>query len=200
MRVSVVSVTKPAQLKVEFLALKLRHKASEAQWRHSMTGRHPDTTITNPSINASASRQTPRPRLVIGPDVKISGKDLAIETVGIVQVDGEITGDIHAYQVIINESGTVRGAICSDEVRVHGNVTGSIKARYVTLQPCCVVTGKIFHQSLTINTGARFDGTVRRDEELSSYGAQHTRDPIAELLSFKDRRPRVEVIDPQRRT
>lgn len=160
-----------------------------------MNGRNSDTTTSSPITGERTSRQA-LARLVIGPDVKISGAELVIETKGIVQIDGEVNGDIHAHQVIISEGGTVRGAICGDEVRVHGIATGSIKARYVTLQPCSVFTGKIFHHSLTINTGARFEGTVRREEQLANYSIKRNSDPIAELSSLKDRRPRLGLIEP----
>ena len=56
----------------------------------------------------------------------------------------------------------VRGSITADSVRVAGTVKGGVTAKAVTLAGSAKVDGDIVHQSLSIETGAAFEGQCRR--------------------------------------
>ncbi|HXF55124.1 MAG TPA: polymer-forming cytoskeletal protein [Hyphomicrobiaceae bacterium] len=99
---------------------------------------------------------------VIGPDLTIMGN---LVSRGEVQVEGEVQGDIHGTNVVIGERARITGGIVAEEVVVRGHVMGSIRGRKVLLQSTSHVEGDVFHQTLSIEQGAYFEGKSRRSED-----------------------------------
>jgi cytoskeletal protein CcmA (bactofilin family) len=99
---------------------------------------------------------------VIGRDLTIAGN---LTCRGEVQVDGIVEGDVEGSHVVIGEGATVTGSISADEVVIRGHVVGSVHSRRVMLQTTSEVEGDIFHQSLSIEQGAMFEGKSRRTSE-----------------------------------
>ena len=60
----------------------------------------------------------PGPKSVIGNDLKIMGQGLRIIGRGVLQVDGEIEGDVQAAEVIVGEKGQVTGMVAGRQVVV----------------------------------------------------------------------------------
>jgi cytoskeletal protein CcmA (bactofilin family) len=108
---------------------------------------------------AAASRSNDRAISLIGPDLTITGN---LISKGEVQVDGIVEGDIHGSHVIIGEAATIQGGIIAEEVVIRGHVAGTVRAKRVMLQSTSQVEGDIFHQSLSIEQGALFEGKSRR--------------------------------------
>jgi cytoskeletal protein CcmA (bactofilin family) len=111
---------------------------------------------------AAAPRAADRSLSMIGPDLTITGN---LISKGEVQVDGIVEGDIHGSHVVIGESATIQGGIVADEVVVRGHVVGSVRSKRVMLQSTSQVEGDIYHQSLSIEQGALFEGKSRRTTE-----------------------------------
>lgn len=107
----------------------------------------------------AAPRTADRTVSMIGPDLTITGN---LISKGEVQVDGIVDGDIHGSHVIIGETATINGGIVADEVVVRGHVVGSVRSKRVMLQATSQVEGDIYHQSLSIEQGALFEGKSRR--------------------------------------
>jgi cytoskeletal protein CcmA (bactofilin family) len=84
---------------------------------------------------------------------------------GEVQVDGEVQGDIHGTNIVIGEKAKITGGIVGEEVVVRGHVLGSIRGKRVMLQSSSHVEGDVFHQALSIEQGAFFEGKSRRSED-----------------------------------
>ena len=84
-----------------------------------------------------------------------------LTTDGDIQVDGMIEGDIKTSVLTIGEGGTVKGAVVADTVTVAGTVHGQIRAKAVTLSRTARVQGDIWHESLAIEAGARFEGSCK---------------------------------------
>jgi cytoskeletal protein CcmA (bactofilin family) len=99
---------------------------------------------------------------VIGSDLTIAGNLICR---GEVQVDGIVEGDIQGSNVVVGDNATVTGGISADEVVIRGHVVGSVHSRRVMLQSTSQVEGDIFHQSLSIEQGAMFEGKSRRTNE-----------------------------------
>jgi cytoskeletal protein CcmA (bactofilin family) len=114
---------------------------------------------TWPKGGRPGERTTPS---LIGPDLTIVGN---LVSQGEVQIDGEVQGDIHGTNVIIGERAKVTGGILGEEVVVRGHVMGSIRGKRVMLQASSHVEGDIFHQALSIEQGAFFEGKSRRTED-----------------------------------
>jgi cytoskeletal protein CcmA (bactofilin family) len=111
---------------------------------------------------ASKSLTQDRSVSMIGPDLTITGN---LVSKGEVQVDGIVQGDIHGSHVVIGETATINGGVVADEVVIRGHVIGSVRARRVMLQTTSQVDGDIYHQSLSIEQGALFEGKSRRTQE-----------------------------------
>ncbi|MFA5955818.1 polymer-forming cytoskeletal protein [Hyphomicrobium sp.] len=109
-----------------------------------------------------AAANGPKSMSVIGADLTISGNLICK---GEVQVDGTVEGDILGSNVVIGEGATVTGSISGEEVIVRGHVIGTVRGRRVMLQTTSQVEGDIYHQSLSIEQGALFEGKSRRTKE-----------------------------------
>jgi cytoskeletal protein CcmA (bactofilin family) len=130
------------------------------------------------SMNGVASRPQERTSSpeggalsVIGNDLKIIGQGLKIISKGILQVDGEIEGDVQDAEVIIGERGQVTGMVAAQQVVIRGKVSGLICGKTVVLQSSSRVDGDIHHMSLSIEQAAMFEGRSRRaanEAELNS--------------------------------
>jgi len=110
------------------------------------------------SITAPSSGE----KSVIGNDLKIIGQGLKIISRGMLQVDGEIEGDVQAAEVIVGEKGKVTGMVAGRQIVVRGTVLGVICGQTVALQASSQVEGDIHHMSFAIEQGAHFEGRSRR--------------------------------------
>jgi len=119
--------------------------------------------------SGGAAPQVPPPlssagmtKSVIGKDLTIIGSGLRIVSQGLLQVDGEVQGDVVGLKVVIGPSGKVSGLVNAEEILVQGAVFGQIRAVEVTLAASSVVEGDLLHQSLALEQGAVFEGRSRR--------------------------------------
>lgn len=131
-------------------------------------------SVAPPPVPAASAPRPPTGNLmeranasVIGRDLVIMGQQIVIVTQGILQVDGEVRGDLRGKEVIVGETGRVTGTVAAENVQVRGSVSGAIRGISVTLLPTAKVEGDIHHQTLSITEGAIFDGRVRRPKDAS---------------------------------
>jgi cytoskeletal protein CcmA (bactofilin family) len=96
---------------------------------------------------------------VISNDMKILG---SVESRGDLQIDGTIEGDVASRVVTVSEGAIIRGSVSAETVRIGGTVKGGVNAKSVTLLRTAKVDGDITHQSLSIETGANFEGHCKR--------------------------------------
>jgi cytoskeletal protein CcmA (bactofilin family) len=124
----------------------------------------------------SALRSTGVPT-IISADMAIRGN---VNSSGEVQLDGTLDGDIKAVSLIVGEKASVKGEIACDSVTVRGRVEGGIRARQVSLAATAHIVGDILHSSLSVESGAHFEGNCR-----------HSDDPLSEAAGndFRKTRP-----------
>jgi cytoskeletal protein CcmA (bactofilin family) len=79
---------------------------------------------------------------------------------GELQVHGSVVGRINAERLIVCRFGTVEGDIVAKDVRIGGRLLGRIFALNVTLDETADVSGRIFHNTVTVARGARFEGRM----------------------------------------
>ena len=137
--------------------------------------RNPSVQVSNDGLNRRNQHSAVVAAVPVGPpgrdtrSVSVIGTDLTITgnliCKGDVQVDGIVEGDIQGSNVIVGESATVTGIISAEEVVVRGHVVGSVHSRRVMLQTTSQVEGDIYHQSLSIEQGAMFEGKSRRTND-----------------------------------
>lgn len=118
-----------------------------------------DQTGTFPPRNfLAAERQGPAVS-VIGPDLIIQGN---LVSKGEVQVEGMIEGDVHGSHIVVGQTANISGGIVAEEIVIRGHVSGSVRGKRVMLQASSQVDGDIFHNALSIEQGAMFEGKSRR--------------------------------------
>ena len=108
---------------------------------------------------------------VIGNDLKIIGQGLKIIGRGLLQVDGEIEGDVQGAEVIVGEKGRVTGMVAGQKVIVRGAVSGVICGRSVSLQTSSHVEADLHHMTLVVEQGAMFEGRSRRAPDEAALSA-----------------------------
>lgn len=99
---------------------------------------------------------------IIAADVIIQG---IVASEGLVQLDGKFEGEIRIHSLTVGEQGWVDGLIDAQEVVIKGKVTGAINAIKVTLDKTADVCGDITHQSISIASGAKVNGSIKRINE-----------------------------------
>jgi len=99
---------------------------------------------------------------VIGPDLIIQGN---LVSKGEVQVEGTIEGDVHGSHIVVGQTANITGGIVAEEIVIRGHVSGSVRGKRVMLQASSQVDGDIFHNALSIEQGAMFEGKSRRTKD-----------------------------------
>jgi cytoskeletal protein CcmA (bactofilin family) len=100
---------------------------------------------------------------VIAKGLKIVG---SVTAEGLVELNGQVEGEIHCTSLIVSRQAQVVGTIEAERVVVDGSVEGPIQGGQVILKSQAHVVGDIHHQSLAIEKGALFDGrSVQGNEQ-----------------------------------
>jgi cytoskeletal protein CcmA (bactofilin family) len=92
---------------------------------------------------------------VIAKGLKIVG---SVTAEGLVEVNGQIDGELHCTSLVIARGAHVNGTVAAERVVVDGTVEGPIHGGEVILKSQAHVVGDVHHRSLAIERGAYFDG------------------------------------------
>lgn len=141
-----------------------------------------DMSASTPAPSAAPSKRSSSMRAagvpsIISADVVMRGN---VNSAGEVQLDGALEGDIKAATLIVGEKASVKGEIICESVIVRGRVEGGIRAKQVSLAATSHIVGDILHSSLSVESGAHFEGHCR-----------HSDDPLSEAAAsdFRKSRP-----------
>ena len=85
-----------------------------------------------------------------------------LSTDGEMQVDGSIEGDVTSQALTVGEKASISGEIVADHIEIHGSVSGKIRARKIKLAKTAKVIGDIWHEVLSIESGAYIEGQLKR--------------------------------------
>ena len=108
---------------------------------------------TSATVNAAADA-TAVPT-IISVNLHIIGK---LSTDGEIQVDGSIEGDVISRSLTVGEKALISGEIIADDIEIFGSVSGNIRARQIKLAKTAKVIGDIWHEVLSVETGAYIEG------------------------------------------
>ncbi len=99
-----------------------------------------------------------------------------IRSTGSVDIAGLINGNVFVSELIISETGSVRGFIESESIEINGHVEGKISADSIIVGKNAVIKGDIFFKNtLKTEEGADIDGYIKR----MSNGKKNTEEDIA---------------------
>ena len=108
------------------------------------------------------------PASMLSQDLNIVGN---IKTTGDIQVEGTVEGDIKAHLLTIGETATIKGEVVADDVVIDGRIIGRVRGLKVRLTSTARVEGDIIHKTIAIESGAHFEGSVKRnDDPLNNIG------------------------------
>ena len=123
-------------------------------------------SIENKSLNHSG-------RSYIGETLQLEGD---LRSSGSVDVSGLINGNVFVSEMIINETGSIRGTTEASRIEINGHVEGKITADSVIVGKSAVIKGDIFFKNtLKTEEGADIDGYIKR----VNNGKANTEEDIA---------------------
>ena len=113
---------------------------------------------SNPHDNSTSS--------LLGKGIKIIGK---ISSKGAIQLDGILEGEIKASKLVIEKSAKVVGSVTSEDLVIKGRIIGPVFGKKVRFGSSARVEGDTFHETIAIEDGAYYEGSIRRHSgELNS--------------------------------
>ncbi len=80
---------------------------------------------------------------------------------GTVELPGFVKGRVEASAVVIEEAGEVEGEIHAASVAIKGRFNGQVFGGKVRLHATARMTGEIFYESLSIESGAEVEGQCK---------------------------------------
>ena len=124
----------------------------------------------------------------VGETLQLEGD---LRSSGSVDVAGLINGNVFVSDMVITDTGSIRGSLEATTVEVNGHVEGKITADSVIVGKNAVIKGDIFFRStLKTEEGADIDGYIKR----INNGKSNTEEDIAieEIVErVEPRKPKV---------
>jgi len=131
-------------------------------------------------------------RSLVGETLQIEGD---VKSSGSVDVAGLINGNVFVNEMIIVETGSIRGTLEVKKVEINGHVDGKITADNIIIGKNAVIKGDVFFRStLKTEEGADIDGYIKRLDNGKSNLLEEEID-IEEIVNRPDdkklRKPKV---------
>ena len=127
-------------------------------------------------------------RSYLGETLQLEGD---LRSSGAVDVAGLVNGNVFVSEMIITETGSIRGAVEASSVEINGHLEGKITADTVIVGKNAVIKGDIFFKNtLKTEEGADIDGYIKR----INNGKSNTEEDIAieEIVERKENiKPKV---------
>ncbi len=99
-------------------------------------------------------------RSYLGETLQLEGD---LRSSGAVDVAGLVNGNVFVSEMIITETGSIRGALEASSVEVNGHLEGKITADAIIVGKNAVIKGDIFFKNtLKTEEGADIDGYIKR--------------------------------------
>ena len=100
-------------------------------------------------------------RSYVGETMQVDGD---VRSTGSLDVAGLINGNIFVDDLVLKETGSIRGVIEVNKLEVNGHVDGKIIANTVIVGKDAVIKGDLlFRNTLKTEEGADIDGYIKRD-------------------------------------
>ena len=110
--------------------------------------------------NSEDSKLNHSGRSYVGETMHLKGD---LRSSGAIDISGLINGNVFVSDMVIKDSGSVRGGIEATSIEVNGHVEGKISADVVIIGKNAVIKGDIFFKNtLKTEEGADIDGYIKR--------------------------------------
>ena len=108
-----------------------------------------------------------------------------VRSSGALDVAGVINGNVYANDMVIEETGSITGAIEVTKIEVNGHIEGKIIADTVIIGKTAVIKGDIFFRdTLKTEEGADIDGYIKRSQQGASTSDEEI--DIQEIIQRPD--------------
>ena len=87
-----------------------------------------------------------------------------IKTNSVMNLEGEIKGDVQADTIIINPTGKIEGNIRCKTLNIAGGFSGTIVAEKISVAETAKLTGDLEYKTLAVDYGAVMDCKLKRIE------------------------------------
>lgn len=105
---------------------------------------------------------------VIDRDLKILGGGLLLVSEGNLTINGVVEGDVLGANVVIGQHGKVTGLVHGETVSILGQVNGTVRGVHVELKEGAHVDAEVHNTSITLDSGAYFEGRSRHYDDAGS--------------------------------
>ena len=96
----------------------------------------------------------------VGETLQLEGD---LRSSGNIDVAGLITGNVFISELVVTETGSIRGSIEAVSVEVNGHIEGKITADSIIIGKSAVIKGDVFfRKTLKTEEGADIDGYIKR--------------------------------------
>ena len=113
---------------------------------------------------------------LLGKEIKILGK---VSSTGALQLDGDLEGEIKASKLVIEKSAKVVGSVTSEDLVIKGRIIGPVFGKKVRFGASARVEGDTFHETIAIEDGAYYEGSIRRYSNVSDTPNTARNDKLA---------------------
>ena len=94
-------------------------------------------------------------------------------------MDGVLEGEIEASKLVIEKSAKVVGSVTSEDLVIKGRIIGPVFGKKVRFGASARVEGDTFHETIAIEDGAYYEGSIRRHSNGSDTPNTATTDKLA---------------------
>ena len=109
----------------------------------------------------------------VGETMQLEGD---LRSSGSIDISGLINGDVFVSELVITETGSIRGSVEASRIEINGHIEGKVSADTVIVGKNAVIKGDIFFKnSLKTEEGADIDGYIKR----VNNGKANTEEDIA---------------------
>ena len=112
---------------------------------------------------------------LLGKEIKVIGK---IASKGALRLDGVIEGEIKASKLVIEKSAKVVGSVTSEDLVIRGRIIGPVFGKKVRFGSSARVEGDTFHETIAIEDGAYYEGSIRRYSGVSDTSKKLIKDNL----------------------
>lgn len=98
-----------------------------------------------------------------------------LKTDGEIQIDGIVEGNVSGHSLTIGDDAKVIGEVVADIVVIRGTVLGPVRAHTIEIAATAKVVGELWHESLSLATGAQVDCKICRVAEGRAEGESGAR-------------------------
>lgn len=85
---------------------------------------------------------------------------------GLLEVEGQIDGNVKGNEITIRETGSITGKIIANVLNIKGNFEGVIRSQKINISGKAVIKGTLEYVALCVEDGASIIGDLKRMDEI----------------------------------